>query len=115
MSDKEQYGASRAKCALTNSHFVELDLLLSQHLGLRRVVGARRQRLLSDLSAHGFVTLSADRRPTGRLEEEALEARMTPLGRKTLRVWRTRVVRARPAVEAAKRETLRLFGGSGKM
>lgn len=122
MSDTEEYGhdkggraekgRDRGRCVLTNGHFVELDLLASQHLGLRRVAGARRQRLLADLSAHGFVTLSADRSAVGRSEEEILEARMTPLGRRALRAWRTQVVRLAPAVEAAKRETLRLFGGS---
>lgn len=105
----------RMASALSNAHFVELDLLLSQHLGLRRVAGARRQRLLADLSAHGFVTLSADRHAAGRTEEEVLEVRMTPLGRRTLRVWRMRVVRAGPTGEAVKRKTLRLFSGSRKM
>ncbi len=84
-----------ASCRLTNAHFAELDTLLSQHLGLRRVCEGRRLRVFEDLATHGLVVLKGSDNKGVVSDRAVAEAAATKKGRIELRKWRSLVARAK--------------------
>ena len=82
-------------CILTNAHFAELDTLMSQHLGLRRVGDGRRLRVFEDLATHGLVVLKGPEGKGAVSDRAVAEAAATQRGRMELRKWRSLVARSK--------------------
>lgn len=92
--EKRRWGRG-GLCTLTNAHFAELDTLLSQHLGLRRVPEGRRLRIFEDLAVHGLVRLRGPADGSMVSDRAVAEAIATKRGRIELRKWRSLVTHAR--------------------
>ena len=93
--------AGGGSCVLTNAHFAELDTLLSQHLGLRRIGDGRRLRVFQDLAVHGLVVVNGSVDKGVAPDRAVAEAAATQRGRMELRKWRSLVARSRAGLPNA--------------